>query len=112
MVVYLLTNAYAEFVDQRMIFLLQDDAHVKPQKRFSVMVKNIPHHLIKTSAQLKEMFEELFPNKVYSANLVQPIQALELAIKEREKILTALELATASFQASGSKQVRINKVVL
>lgn len=103
MCVYLIKEAYQEFLEQRLLFLYNDDAHVKPQKRFSVMVKNLPRHLITSSAQLHEMFEELFPNKVYCANLVQPIEALELAIKEREKILSALELATASFQASGGE---------
>ena len=97
----MIRTAYKEFVDVRLVFLLRDDAHVKPQKRFTVMIKNLPQHLIASSAQLQDMFEELFPEKVYCANLVQSTKALERAILEREKILAELELATASYQASG-----------
>jgi hypothetical protein len=99
--VRLMKLAYQEFVDQRLLFLMRDDSHVKPQKRFSVMVQNLPRHLITSSRQLQDMFEELFPGKVHSASLVQPLPALEMAVRTRENILTALELATASYQASG-----------
>jgi hypothetical protein len=101
----LMKAAYQDFVDRRLEFLLHDELDVKPQKRFSVMVQNIPRHLITTNAQLQEMFEELFPQQVHSANLLQPLHELEVAVQEREKILAALELATASYQASGM-QVR------
>ncbi|CAE7435196.1 RSN1 [Symbiodinium microadriaticum] len=109
--ILMIEEEYKEFVSRRQAFILKDDPDVSAQKRYSVIVQNIPVHF-RSSKKLHELFDHIFPGKVHSAQIAYALIELEKCIERRTEILMQLELAIAHFKASDMKDrklVGVNK---
>jgi hypothetical protein len=107
--IFLIEDGYKEFVALRQAFLLKDDPDVSHQKRYSVVVQNIPT-AYRTSEKLTQLFDEMFPGKIHSAVVACTVIELEKCIERRQEILLNLELAIAHFKASDMKDRKLIKI--
>ena len=102
-VVYLLDTEFKHFVSVRMEFLGRgggEISKINAQTRYSIMVEKIPPEL-RSHKALFNYFNELFPGKVHSANVVMNVQELEQLINRRLRIVRRLEKAQAFHRATG-----------
>ena len=65
----------------------------KPMARnYAVYIRNIPHEY-RTSAKLREFFEQSFPNKILDAKISLKLPALKKLVAERDGVIAKLEHA-------------------
>ena len=102
-VVYLLDVEFKHFISVRMEFLGRgggEIANIHAQTRYSIMVEKIPPEL-RSEKALFNYFNELFPGKVHSANVVMNVQELEQLIHRRLRVVRRLEKAQAYHEVTG-----------
>ena len=98
--IYLLTEEYKHYVELRMDYLTRGDVDVGAQKRFSVMVENIPSSL-RSETKLLAYFNRLFPGNVHSVSVVLSIPEVDKLNQRRERVRRRLEKAVAIREATG-----------
>merc|ERR1712065_48349 len=82
---YLLYKEFQRFIKLRAKFFQEGDPSFDPQTRYSVLVEGIPPEC-RNSPALKSFFEELFPGKVFSAQVCLRIEDSEEVIQERQAV--------------------------
>eukprot|EP00602_Paraphysomonas_sp_CaronLab_P009061 CAMPEP_0185023854 /NCGR_PEP_ID=MMETSP1103-20130426/6472_1 /TAXON_ID=36769 /ORGANISM="Paraphysomonas bandaiensis, Strain Caron Lab Isolate" /LENGTH=654 /DNA_ID=CAMNT_0027556625 /DNA_START=581 /DNA_END=2545 /DNA_ORIENTATION=+ len=83
----------------RQQYMRDGDPDVAQQQLYSCIVENIPLEL-RGSNKLQQLFEQLFPGEVYCARIGMNYTPIIKAAMERKAAITALENATAAYEAS------------
>lgn len=96
---YLLVSEYKNFVRLRQDFMRDGDPDLSTQQLYSVLVENIPPEC-RSSKKLQDLFEELFPDNVYTAKIAMKYGPIVKAENNRMAILTRLENYVAAYEAS------------
>ena len=106
-VLFVIKQEYKHFVQLRLDFLGKGDGSTDPQHHYSLMVENIPKELRSDSA-LFTYFNQLFPGKVHSANIILRLPELERLSQRKLRIMRRLEKSIAYYEATGTRPTHIN----
>jgi calcium permeable stress-gated cation channel len=106
---YLLVTEYKNFVRLRQDFMRDGDPDLSSQQLYSVVVENIPR-AYQSSKKLQELFEELFPENVYSAKIAMKYGPIVKAEDHRMEILSKLENSVAAYEASDRDKMPMVKL--
>lgn len=97
---YLLHNEYKTFAQKRHEYLKTGGDH--PLAGYTVMLENIPENK-RTEQGLRSLLEEICPSEVMCATPVVACKPLQKLLGERVKIITNLEKATGTYEATGTR---------
>jgi len=89
--VYLIKEEYAHFVYLRQRFMASGDPDMVQQRLLTIKVENIPSNC-QSDEKLWNLFNDLFPNEVYSASCCQFAVTIDSLIRERDNIVARFEV--------------------
>ena len=96
---YLLFAEYKNFVEKRVLYLVNGDLDTPPQTYYTILIEKIPAAL-RSEPQLREFFEKLFPGQIYSVEIAVDISELDALVQQGYKIRNSLEKSDALLQAT------------
>jgi len=99
---YLLHEEYQNFVDKRLLYLIEGDPDTPAQVNYTVMIEKVPAKL-RSPPMLRDFFEKLFPGQVYDADIMFDLADLDEAAKQRFDTRNQLEKHVAIWQATGKR---------
>jgi len=105
-VFYVMKNELAHFMELRLDFLGKGVIGVNPQQHYSIMLENIPKEL-RSDRALYQYFNQLFPGKVHSANVMLHLPELEALSAKKDRTVRRLEKAIARYEAMGDRPTHI-----
>jgi len=98
---------YRHFRDLRLAFFVRGDPQVDSQCLYTVMVENVPPQY-RLNVQFRLLFDTLFPGKVHSSEMMQPLSSLRWAVLKAEECALKLEDAQLARRYTGpQKEQRI-----
>ena len=101
-VFFIMKHEYKHFVELRLDFLGKGDGSSDPQHHYSIMVEQLPTDL-RSEKALFDYFEQMFPGKVHSSNVILKLPEVEALSRKKLKITSRLEKSIARFEATGKR---------
>jgi hypothetical protein len=105
---YYMHKEYENFAIKRKLYFKSSSSmgdKMPLQSKYSVRVENIPAQY-RTNNALKRFFDSIFPNEVFSAQVVVDVPELDAAIASRNAARNNLETSIAAMHASKDGKTR------
>lgn len=102
---HLMYSEYSNFVEKRIEYLGKGDLDTPPQTYYTVRVEKVPSSL-RSAPALRNYFENIFPNDVYSVEIALDLTELDKMTTERRKIRNELEKSIAIMKALNKRPLK------
>jgi hypothetical protein len=102
---HLMYVEYSNFVEKRIEYLVKEDLDTPPQTHYTVILEKVPSSL-RSAPALRNYFENIFPNNVYSVEIALDLTELNTMTTERRQIRNELEKSIAIMKALDKRPLK------